>query len=586
MSYRNDQFYGITDLPGETDGGPLNGHTTIYTHSGSDNPYFVYPERTVRTWEADKSLRHSHGPDRDLFMEETQLKRGYVRNIPRAGTNESAAKCQFQFNPQTIRQDVAMQQGLLNFYMQDPGQFAQPLAGNTKMGFTFMFDRTMEINNPFYQAAVSSPTSGVAGNIDPLSQYPGNSDVDNPWERNSPTQVGVLRDVAALYRVIGQGLSQADLASRKGELEQTLESEYRMRLNDNPDYDEVSSSQEAMNRYDELMQMNVGNYALLIPRPVRFMFSSLYMVEGYVTGTSVTFTKFNTAYVPIQCMVNVEVNAQHVGFAKEKTYVTYSIEQAAVAREDAEVEAAVSTETVAPVLAELTTWELSLGKGNMQTSGQTDAFDIYDADHFINPDNWYEQFHSVRSIGKNHNKFKELKKAFEDGASVTVQEQGWLYLNTPGSNSDSDGVTPVAGAVGVRTYSTKESLDNWLKNSYGTKGDEPSHVSGTKRNRPLTPAESLAVIGGTVRVDIRFKIKVTLNWNGKLYIGEYSKGWTYPPGVTDKELKQTVNVDWPTGNTTVTDAPSTPSSVGSSSTGSSTGSPYPNGTRPGGGVQP
>lgn len=73
---------------------------------------------------------------------------------------------------------------------------------------------------------------------------------------------------------------------------------------------------------------NFGNSAFLVSLPVRIVFSSLFMVEGYITATTVTFNKFNPHMVPTQCAVNVTMQALYIGFARKDTFLTSSLTQA------------------------------------------------------------------------------------------------------------------------------------------------------------------------------------------------------------------------------------------------------------------
>lgn len=76
------------------------------------------------------------------------------------------------------------------------------------------------------------------------------------------------------------------------------------------------------------LTVNFGNSAFLVSLPVRIVFSSLFMVEGYITATTVTFNKFNPNMVPVQCAVNVTMQALYIGFARKDTFLTSSLSQA------------------------------------------------------------------------------------------------------------------------------------------------------------------------------------------------------------------------------------------------------------------
>ena len=80
--------------------------------------------------------------------------------------------------------------------------------------------------------------------------------------------------------------------------------------------------------FQTTVQKNYGNSAFLSPLPVRIVFSSLFMVEGFVTSSSVQFVKFTRNYVPTICKVTLSVRALYIGFAREKAYLTDALETA------------------------------------------------------------------------------------------------------------------------------------------------------------------------------------------------------------------------------------------------------------------
>jgi hypothetical protein len=302
MGYRTDQFYGI-EFRGEA------GYFERYSQdrppgseysSGANNPDFAYPSRVVRT------------NDHDGYKS-TQLRRGYMRSLRTQadGIEVAVNKCQFQFNPAVLEQSVVQPEGLLNVFQSDPAQYAQPIPGNVSFGFSLLFDRTMEVNNP---------SKGSSGNFNP----------DNPWELSDPSEVGVLRDLASMYAVIGQGISSSQDEYLKALLSRQLTLE-----NDREETPDDTAVTTATSAIPEFLNMNTGNVAFLLPVPVRIVFSSLYIVEGFVASTSVKFTKFSTQMVPIQCSVAVNVDAKYIGFAKKDTFLSLSLEKEIKDREEA-----------------------------------------------------------------------------------------------------------------------------------------------------------------------------------------------------------------------------------------------------------
>lgn len=72
---------------------------------------------------------------------------------------------------------------------------------------------------------------------------------------------------------------------------------------------------------------NFGNSAFLVSLPVRIVFSSLFMVEGYITSTIVSFNKFNANMVPTQCSVGITMQALYIGFARKDTFLTLTLKE-------------------------------------------------------------------------------------------------------------------------------------------------------------------------------------------------------------------------------------------------------------------
>lgn len=300
--YHNDQYFNLGNAGEDLSFGSQAGAQPTragYAVKGADNPPFVYPDRTVRT------------DDMNGAGTTTKfLKRGYVRSLLTFAQGQSLGirKCQFQFNPETLLQSVQSNDSMLNPLQQDPAQFAQPMPGNTLFSFKLMFDRSMEVNNPMSIVAGATPN------------------IVNPWEQEEPSQVGVLRDVAALYGVIGQGLSGSAIAQIKNNLSDQINREAKTsQLNG----DTTVDPGKALGNIDQFLQRNSGNTAFLLPLPVRFVFSTLYMVEGLVTNTSVLYTKFSTNMVPMRCEIEVTLEAKYIGFAQKDTFTTWALEQRA-----------------------------------------------------------------------------------------------------------------------------------------------------------------------------------------------------------------------------------------------------------------
>lgn len=318
MSFRTEQFYRINEK-GErgyyTREEDPTQENSPYTQNG-DNGGFLYPAREVRT------------NDHNGYKTET-LRRGYIRSLRTQadGIEVAVKKCGFQFNPSTLDQSIEQLPGLLNVFQQDASQFAQPIPGNTGFSFELLFDRTMEVNNP-------------------RSKNSGSFNVNNPWELSDPSEVGVLRDLATLYATIGQGVSASMVEYLTNVVNLQVE-----RDRNNPDLATSDTASPGAMAVPDFLDVNIGNTSFLLPVPIRIVFSSLYIVEGFVQSTSTRLVKFSSQMVPLQAKVTLAVDAKYIGFAKAQTFLTMSL-QDEIDRK-AEEQAAQTTEvkTVAETMA-------------------------------------------------------------------------------------------------------------------------------------------------------------------------------------------------------------------------------------------
>ena len=296
-SYRTNQWY---DLGLENDFQIKNKAVTDagYAVPRADNQRFKYPSRVSRTI------------DRSGSPVSTPLKRGYVRSL----LSEKSRRCQFQFNPSSINQSVAQNTTILNFLQIDPYQYAQPIHGNVTFNFGLFFDRTMEVANP--QDAATSVLN-----------------TSNPWSNNGPESIGVLHDLSSLFSIIGVGVTDY-MESRISGVEGTqddLASGYFSDYIDNfapkesTEDDDLSATQ-YKDSLSELVNINRGNSAFLLPLPIRVVFSSLYIVEGLVNDIDIIFTKFSTQMIPIQCRVDISMESKYIGFSKDQTFFTHVLD--------------------------------------------------------------------------------------------------------------------------------------------------------------------------------------------------------------------------------------------------------------------
>lgn len=308
MGYREDGMFGFTD--------------TGLNANGITNPNFTYPTRSIRFLEAQAAL--------DKVKDSYKLHRGYIRNLdqPALGKTFPVSKCKFQFNPQEIRQDVQMRQDVYHAILQNPAQLTQPLGAETSFSFDLVFDRSMELSSGKYSKNVGG--YGISSN--PTTDINGSNSINDVYD------IGVLADLRVFYAVIGQGFSKEMLEFQTAAAKKAYETAEASAASAGSPAVEFLRDDEEIKK---TLEINYGNSAFLMPNPVRIMFSSLFMVDGFVTATSVAFLKFNTNMVPMQCKVTISMSAMYIGFAKQDTFLTTSFKTQAEQKrtDDAELAA-------------------------------------------------------------------------------------------------------------------------------------------------------------------------------------------------------------------------------------------------------
>lgn len=344
MSYKNSNSRLFDQLPpGVRQGEVTNGETV-------QNKPFSFPTGIARVSSFGLNGSTTNLSNRSSLAganaDSVTLTRGFMRNLMTdLGENQPRfpdVRCFFQFNPQDIEHVIEARKDMYLPILQDPQQLRQPMAGNAMFNFELIFDRTMEVNSYTYS------TVSKGGEAIPDSSSPGT--------------VGVFHDLRVLYSIIGQGLSEELLAAQQAKLKNDAKS-YAIKnygsLNVQYDAtsDKFSSTQTltdpAEDTYSEdpnsaatadflnklqtdpasinsfLADFNIGNSAFLIPQPCRVVFSPVFMVDGFVMGTKVLFTKFSSKMIPTQCKVYISMQATYLGFARAKTFITEQLSETA-----------------------------------------------------------------------------------------------------------------------------------------------------------------------------------------------------------------------------------------------------------------
>lgn len=307
MAYRDDAFFNLANIEPRA-------------YGDNDNANFMYPDNQIRFLAAQSALDGTNNP--------YNIKRGYIRGLAQPGlldeSNFTSFKCSFQFNPQTIQQTVVMSQDTYLPLLQDPYQFSQPMGKSTNFQFDLLFDRSREVAKGMANPGPNSPYA--MGQLENGVNY-----------KQDVYEIGALADLQLLYAIIGQGFSKELIDFQIQRLAQAAITEYN--ANGGGASTSLSTTATAIasdgsNVADlakTAVQANFGNSAFIIPAPVRVMFSSLFMVDGFVTGTTVDFLKFSTNMVPLQIRVGISMEAMYIGFARKKTFLTDSLEKAGAA---------------------------------------------------------------------------------------------------------------------------------------------------------------------------------------------------------------------------------------------------------------
>lgn len=327
-NYRTDQFYGFGQYePGVADPSSIG---------SSDNPAFIWPPASYR--DGSSGLQ-------------TPLKRGYMRMLAQGyGTDATSKKLaarrfHFQFNPDVLVRSVQARNDVQFWMNQDPSQFVNPIPGEANFAFEFILNREAEVTTGSYavQTGGSVSVKKVAG----AATFPGETttiripraggDPDNyglsravtGYDQRGVADIGVLADLMVLDQIIGQGMNEAllsKLSSKVAGLADTYNNEVTNPTDDTTkDEEDKTDPTIKMDKVNSFLAGNIGNSAFLIAQPIRIVFSSLFMVEGFISSSQVTFNKFNLAMVPTQCTVSLNMQAMYIGFATKDTFLTAAI---------------------------------------------------------------------------------------------------------------------------------------------------------------------------------------------------------------------------------------------------------------------
>lgn len=308
--YSNDQFYNWKSYES----------ISPTSRTSRDNPEFLWPSNDRKLTNVSVNRDGTGGPRTQ------RVQRGYMRMLSealgRTSTNPAirnlgSHRLFFQFNPDTITRSVAARNDIQYWMNMDPIQLTQPIPGDQNFAFELMFNREAEVASGTVKNINNFLSAGDAGRRFLESAL-------TPMQ--NPSQVGVLADLYQFDRIIGQGISRDVIETyiKNAQLIRDKEIEKQKKTNDEEDTEEELQplSDEDRRLITQNISINVGNSAFLVANPIRIVFSSLFMVEGYVTQTQVVFNKFNQDMVPTQCVVNLSMQALYIGAAKKDTFLT------------------------------------------------------------------------------------------------------------------------------------------------------------------------------------------------------------------------------------------------------------------------
>jgi hypothetical protein len=314
MTYTQNQFYKIKTYESDV------GLTNPNFRNETDNPRFLWPSDTNQNTVAGQDIK---------------ISRGYMRLISTAFGKDYAdlgkRRLHFQFNPETLSRNVTARNDVQMWMNQDPIQFTQPIPGDANFNFELIFNREQEVASGKYRTRTGSADGNNAYSavIDDGSLDTGN--VNSVYDPSAVTQLGVLSDLAVFDQLIGQGINKTLIEALANKAKKDIDqynagkkAEAKAAGVDVEDEAAVIPGKVEPNteNINQTLNLGVGNSAFIVSQPIRIVFSSLYMVEGFITSTNVTFDKFSPSMIPTQCRIAISMQAMYIGFAAKKTFLS------------------------------------------------------------------------------------------------------------------------------------------------------------------------------------------------------------------------------------------------------------------------
>jgi hypothetical protein len=343
-SYSSNQFLNLPTVEsGYNNPNPI-------ARTADDNPEFLYPGKFMpNIYEAPKEVRQGNT---NVIQGLTRLdvQRGFIRGIfpeivqkinekaqgnPKLGRDlklkyrnlkPPVRRCFFQFNPSLILRSVQASSSTINTLLQDPTQLLQAIPGQASFEFQLLFNREREVAGQKYR----QPSGGMVPTDNYRASLENYGAEGNSYNQNQVGDLGVLVDLYVLDSIIGQSITQDTMDTIRAywqaskNLRATGEKDAQGKVINPYEKEDFFGGKDG--KYKTGLENVLGNSAFLNPMPVRIVFSSLFMVEGFVTASSVAFHKFSREMVPTVCQVTLNVQALYIGFAKKNSYITQQLE--------------------------------------------------------------------------------------------------------------------------------------------------------------------------------------------------------------------------------------------------------------------
>jgi hypothetical protein len=270
---------------------------------------------------------------------------------------------------------------------------------------------------------------------------------------------------------------------------------------------------------------NFGNSAFLVSTPIRIVFSSLFMVEGFVTSTMVTFNKFNANMVPTQCSVGITMQAMYIGFARKDTFLTLSLN-----KQREEFENGVTPGTGAGVDApfvpkrgqELTAVQRlgqKLFKDNVGKTTRTGR----DTKPSISVQQFFDQGDYTQTLGFRLSPTQELADAVKNGSIKKLEQLGTINMRYMGNSAGPTSIGNGTIDIGTSIISDLKANSEFnIKNLKNTDGELVVLKFSLPEGERLDVGETLDTTAGSkyeITYQVLFKIHTT---NGEtLVAGTY-----------------------------------------------------------------